>query len=88
MLKTFIYTVILGSFFIFVALIGNFYFSEKNVILVNKSKSYDSEETLNIIKNLPLLEEDTSNIIEYNNDHEIYKKNKKKYTFWDLIKNK
>ena len=32
-----------------------------------------------------LLKNDTNNIIEYINDIEIYKKKKKKYTFWDLI---
>jgi len=85
MVKTFIYIAILASFFTLVAVIGNFYFSEQNVILVNKSKLYDSDEAFNKIKNLPLLEEDTSNIIEYTNEH---KKRKKKYTFWDLIKNK
>ena len=78
----------LGSFIFFLVLIGNFYFSEQNIILVNKSKSFDSKNTLNKLQNLPLLKNDTSDIIEYKSDLEIYKKNKKKYTFWDLIKEK
>ena len=28
---------------------------------------------------------DTRNIIEYRNDIEVYRKNKKNYKFWDLI---
>ena len=88
MLKSFIYTIILGSFLFFVILVGNFYFSEQNIILVNKSKSFDSENAFNKIKNLPLLKKDTSDIIEYKSDLEDYKKNKKKYTFWDLIRKK
>ena len=34
----------------------------------------------------PILKNDTANIIEYSDDIELYKKRKKKYTFWDLIK--
>ena len=37
-------------------------------------------------KNLPLLTNDTNNIIEYLDVVEIYKKKKKKYSFFDLIK--
>ena len=88
MVKSLIYATILGSFIFFLVLIGNFYFSEQNIILVNKSKSFDSKNTLNKLQNLPLLKSDTSDIIEYKSDLEIYKKNKKKYTFWDLIKEK
>ena len=36
-------------------------------------------------QSLPLLKNDTINIIEYSNDIEIYKKKKKNYTFWNLI---
>ena len=88
MVKSIIYAIILWSYIFFVILISNFYFSEKNIILVNKSKSFDSKNTLNKLQILPLLKSDTSDIIEYKSDLEIYKKNKKKYTFWDLIKEK
>ena len=88
MVKSLIYATILGSFIFFLVLIGNFYFSEQNIILVNKSKSFDSANTLNKLQNLPLLKNDTNDIIEYKSDLENYKKNKKKYTFWDLIKEK
>ena len=37
---------------------------------------------------IPFLKSDTINIIEYTDDVEIYKKKKKKYKFFDLIKNK
>ena len=40
----------------------------------------------NDTQNLPLLKNDTGDIIEYRNDIEIYKKNKKNYKFWDLIR--
>ena len=36
-------------------------------------------------KNLHILKNDTKNIIEYSNDVEVYKKRRKKYTFFGLI---
>ena len=75
----------LGSFFIFIVLITRFYFSDQNIIETNKSRSFYSVELNSNTQNLPLLKNDTSNIIEYIDDIEVYKKKKKKYTFWDLI---
>jgi len=37
---------------------------------------------------LPLLKNDTNNIIEYSDDIEIFKKEKKRYKFWELLKSK
>ena len=75
----------LGSFFIFIVLITSFYFSDQNIRETNKSRSFYSVELNSNTQNLPLLKNDTSNIIEYIDDIEVYKKKKKKYTFWDLI---
>lgn len=74
------------SFVFFIAYIIFFYFSNENIILVNKSRAlYSSKSKINIM-NLPLLKNDTNNIIVFSNDIEIYKKNKKNYKFWDLIR--
>jgi len=75
----------LGSFFIFIVLITRFYFSDQNIRETNKSRSFYSVELNSNTQNLPLLKNDTNNIIEYIDDIEVYKKKKKKYTFWDLI---
>ena len=74
------------SFFIFIVLITIFYFSDQNVVKTNKSRTFYSVKLNEKISNLPLLKNDTSDIIEYRNDIEAYKKNKKTYIFWDLIK--
>ena len=74
-----------ASFFIFVILTTRFYFSDQNIKEINKSRSFYSVKVNNKTQNLPLLKNDTNNIIEYINDIEIYKKKKKKFTFWDLI---
>ena len=75
----------LVSFLIFIIFITRFYFSDQNIKETNKSRSLYSVKLNNNTQNLPLLKNDTNNIIEYINDVEIYKKKKKKYTFWDLI---
>ena len=74
------------SFFIFIVLTTIFYFSDQNVVKTNKSRTFYSVKLNEKTLNLPLLKNDTSDIIEYRNDIEVYKKNKKTYIFWDLIK--
>ena len=73
------------SFFIFNFLTTNFYFSDQNIVMTNKSRSIYQADLKNNMQSLPLLENDTNNIIEYRNDIEIYKEKKKNYTFWDLL---
>ena len=75
----------LSSFFIFIIFTTRFYFSDQNIRETNKSRSLYSVKLNNNTQNLPLLKNDTNNIIEYINDVEVYKEKKKKYTFWDLI---
>ena len=76
----------LGSFFIFIILTTRFYFSDQNIRETNKSRSFYSVKLNNNTQNLPLLKNDTNNIIKYLNDVEVYKKKKKKFSFFDLIK--
>ena len=75
----------LASFLIFIILTTRFYFSDQNIKVTNKSRAFYSVKLNNHTQNLPLLKNDTSDIIEYRTDVEIYKKKKKNYTFWDLI---
>ena len=72
-------------FFIFTILTITFYFSDENVRKTNKFRSLYSINLNKMINNLPLLKNDTSDIIQYKNDVEIYKKKKKHYIFWDLL---
>ena len=85
MLKKIINIFYLTSFLIFIILTVRFYFSDQNIRETNKSRAFYSVKIDNKTQNLPLLKNDTNNIIEYINDVEVYKKNKKKFTFWDLI---
>ena len=72
-------------FFIFLILTITFYFSDENIRKTNKFRSLYSVNLNKVINNLPLLKNDTSDIIQYKNDVEIYKKKKKNYIFWDLL---
>ena len=75
----------LTSFFIFIILTIKFYFSDQNINHTNKSRALYSAKINEKTQNLTLLKNDTSNVIEYIDEIEIYKKRKKKYKFWDLI---
>ena len=81
MIKQFKYIIFLISFIIFTFLTINYYFSEENMIHINKSRS---TYTLTLYNNLPLLKSDTNNIIVYKNDLEEFKKKRKK-RFWEKL---
>ena len=75
--------VLVISVFIFFTL--KYYFSD-----TNKKKSYRSLNNINeqiavYVKNLPVLEDDTKNIIEYVEENS--NKKKKKFNFWKLLDN-
>ena len=72
------------SFFVFFFLIFEKYFSEKNIISTNKNRSSYSLSLLKNANKLPLLPNDTNNIITYKNDIEEFKENRKKY-FWEKL---
>ena len=73
--------IFLMSFIIFTFLTINYYFSEENMVDINKSRS---TYALTLYNNLPLLRNDTNNIIVYKNDLEEFKKKRKK-RFWEKL---
>ena len=79
-LKNFIFLFVI---FLFIFLVGKYYFSDEY-----KKKSYRSLSNIDkkiqlFSQKLPILNEDTQNIIEYVKDTKT--KKKKKYYFWDLL---
>ena len=72
---------LLISFSIFTFLTINYYFSEENIIYINKSRS---SYALTSYGSLPLLENDTDNILIYKDDIEEFKKKRKK-RFWEKL---
>ncbi len=81
-IKYLIFIVIISLFLFFT---GKYYFSDENI--KNSYRSYKNiDEKVKIYsKNLPLLKNDTENIIEYVKQTD--KKKKKKFNFWRLLEN-
>ena len=88
MFKKTINILFLGIFFISIFLTTKYYFSDENIIFTNKSRSTYLITSRNGESDLPILKNDTSNIIVYLNGLEEFKKKRKK-RFWEkLISNK
>ena len=85
MIKQIKYSIFILIVIFFVFFTTKYYFSDKN-----KKKSFRSLNQIDIkIKNyskkLPVLENNTKNIIEYVNQDKD--KNKRKFNFWKLLEN-
>ena len=83
MLKEIKYLIYVFLIFLFLFLTIKFYFSD-----TNKKNSYRSLTTIDekintYAKNLPVLDDDTKNIIEY--VEQTNNKKKKKFNFWKLL---
>ena len=79
-IKYLIFILIIGIFLFFT---GKYYFSD-----TNKKNSYRSLNTINdkinkYAENLPIIESDTKDIIEY--VEQSNNKTKKKFNFWKLL---
>ena len=73
------------SFFSLIFLASRHYFSEQNIIYTNKSRSSYALKTNKEDSNLPVLKNDTGNIIVYKSDLEEFQKKRKKRIWEELI---
>ena len=85
MLKEIKYLIFIVIILLFLFFTGKYYFSDENI-----KKSYRSQKDIDdkikiYSKNLPILKNDTNNIIEYVKQSD--KKKKKKFNFWKLLEN-
>ena len=85
MFKEIKYLIFIFIIFLFLFLTLKYYFSD-----TNKKNSYRSLNTIDkkistFVKKLPVLEDDTKNIIEY--AEQSNNKKKKKFNFWKLLEN-
>jgi SMC interacting uncharacterized protein involved in chromosome segregation len=85
MLKEIKYLIFILIISLFIFFTGKYYFSDENI--KNSYRSYQNidQKIKNYSKELPVLESDTDNIIEYIN--QTNKKKKKKFNFWKLLEN-
>ena len=85
MLKEIKYVVYLLTIFFSIFFVVKFYLSENNIKLSNKVMLQYQNELDKKFNNLPIIKDDTNDIIEYTNEIEEFK-NKKQRKFWDLFK--
>ena len=85
MLKEIKYLIFIVIITLFLLFTGKYYFSNENI--KNSYRSYKNidQKIKDYSKNLPLLKNDTENIIEYVKQTD--KKKKKKFNFWQLLEN-
>ena len=85
MLKEIKYVVYLFTIFFFIFFVIKFYLSENNIKWSNKVMlQYENVLDKKFI-GLPIIKDDTKDIIEYTNEIEEFK-NKKERKFWNLFK--
>ena len=70
---------------IFVYLLFAIYFSEENIKKIKKNRVNIENSFKDYLSNLPILENDTSDVIIYNSSEFLEKKIKKR-KFWELLK--
>ena len=81
-LKYVLYVIVI---FVFIFLTGKFYFSDENEKNYYRSFNNINKKINTYSSNLPLLKNDTDNIIEYVENK--VSKDKKNYLFWKLLEN-
>jgi len=85
MLKEIKYLIFIIIIALFIFFTGKYYFSNENI--KNSYRSYKNidQKIKDYSKNLPILKNDTENVIEYVKQTD--KKKKKKFNFWKLLEN-
>ena len=70
---------------LFVYLLFPIYFSEENIKKIKKNRVNIENSFKDYLSNLPILENDTNDVIIYNSSEFLEKKIKKR-KFWELLK--
>ena len=73
---------------LFIFNIFKYFLSSKNISNKNFTRSNIDQIFKEKIKELPILDNDTNNVIQFNDTFEIETKGEKKRSFWNLLKNK
>ena len=85
MIKRFLKIIYIIVLFLFIFFIFKNYFSESNIKEINKNRSNLENSLDRNLSNLPVLKNDTKDIIEYNLNINIDNAIKKKRNFWQLL---
>ncbi len=83
------FNILMSLLIIFFTLgVSNFYLSNKNTSLKDYNRSNIDLILKEKIRDLPILANDTNNIIEFNDSFDEEKNNEKKRSFWELLNKK
>ena len=85
MLKEIKYLIFIIIISLFIFFTGKYYFSDENIKKSYRTYKNIDEKIKVYSKDLPILENDTQDIIEY--VKQTNKKKKKKFNFWKLLEN-
>ncbi|WP_435149770.1 hypothetical protein [Candidatus Pelagibacter bacterium nBUS_32] len=85
MLKEIKYLIFIIIISLFIFFTGRYYFSDENIKKSYRAYKNIDEKIKVYSKDLPILENDTQDIIEY--VKQTNKKKKKKFNFWKLLEN-
>ena len=85
MLKEIKYLIFIIIIVLFLFFTGRYYFSDENIKKSYRSYKNIDEKIKVYSKDLPILENNTQNVIEY--VKQTNKKKKKKFNFWKLLEN-
>ena len=85
MLKEIKYLIFIMIIILFIFFTGRYYCSDENLKKSYRSYQNNEEKIKVYSKDLPILENDTQNIVEY--VKQTNKKKKKKFNFWKLLEN-
>lgn len=85
MLKEIKYLIFIVVISVFIFFTGRYYFSDENLKNSYRSFKNNDEKIKLYSENLPVLENDTQDIIEY--VKQTNKDKKKKFNFWKLLEN-
>ena len=85
MLKEIKYLIFIIIIILFLFFTGKYYFSDENIKRSYRAYKNIDEKIKVYSKDLPILENDTQDIIEY--VKQTNKKKKKKFNFWNLLEN-
>ena len=85
MLKEIKYSIFILIISLFIFFTGKYYFSDENIKISYKSYKNIDEKIKFYSKELPILKNNTEDVIEY--VRQTNKKKKKKFNFWKLLEN-
>ena len=83
MLKEIKYLILVIIIFLFTFITTKYYFSDTNKKMSYRSLNRINEKINSYVEKLPILDDDTKNIIEY--VEQLNNKKKKKFNFWKLL---